>query len=99
MAFAFPSFAEPVVIDAQRSWTAAFDSYDQRNDDAYYVVTVHDDGRAVASFMVQVGLSWAGDDWTGPEFLPRLRSELTRVAATGTTNTSYAGAMVPGPHR
>jgi len=99
MAFDFPDFQVPIPLDAQRAWTAAFDSYDQRNDDAYYVVTLHDAGREVARFMVQVGVSWAGDDFTGAGFLPRLRDELQRVAATGKANTGYTGAMLPGPHR
>jgi hypothetical protein len=93
MAFTFPPYQEPTAIDARRSWTATFDSYDQRNDDVYYVVTVHEAGREAARFMVQVGLYWAGDDWTVPGFVERLTQELHKVAATGKTNTSYTGAM------
>jgi hypothetical protein len=93
MAFAFPQFNAPVTIDAQRSWTATFDSYDQRNDDVYYLVTLREDGREVARFMVQVGLYWAGDDWTGPGFAGRLHDELHKVAVTGKTNTSYTGTV------
>jgi hypothetical protein len=93
MAFTFPEFRQPVVIDAERSWTAVFESYDQRNDDVYYVVTVHQTGHESVSFMVQVGLSWAGDDWTGPGFVERLGKEIHQVAATGKTNTSYTGPM------
>jgi hypothetical protein len=99
MSFTFPDFPEPTPIDAQRSWTATVDSYDQRNDEAYYLVTLQETGREAGRFMVQVGLYWAGDDWTGPGFLPRLRDEIHRVAATRKTNTSYTGAMLPGPHR
>jgi hypothetical protein len=93
MAFAFPQFNAPVTIDFQRSWTATFDSYDQRNDDVYYVVTLREDGREVARFMVQVALYWAGDDWTGPGFVRRLHDELHKVAVTGKTNTSYTGPV------
>jgi endonuclease YncB( thermonuclease family) len=97
MAFSFPQFREPMPIDTQRSWTATFDSYDQRNDDVYYVVTIREGGTDVARFMVQVGLYWAGNDWTGPGFIKRLHQELHKVAVTGKTNTSYTGTMVPIP--
>jgi hypothetical protein len=94
MAFTFPQFHEPTAIDAQSSWTATFTSYDQRNDDVYYVVTIHKGAREVARFMVQVGLYWAGDDWTGPGFGERLQQEIHKVAVTSKTNTSYTGTMV-----
>jgi hypothetical protein len=93
MAFSFPEFPQATAIDGQRSWTARFDSYDQRNDDVYYAVTLRDDGHE-AQFFVQVGMSWAGDDWTGPDFVERLQQEIQRVAATGKANTSYTGPMV-----
>jgi hypothetical protein len=93
MAFAFPEFSEPTAIAGKRSWTATFDSYDQRNDDAYYLVTVRDDGLEEARFMAQIGMYWAGDDWTTAGFPERLHREVHRVAATGVTNTSYAGSM------
>jgi len=94
MAFTFPQLSEPTAIDAQRSWTATFDSYDQRNEDAYYVVTIQEAGREVARFMAQIGLYWAGDDWTGPGFAQRLQQEVHKIAATGKTNTTYTGKMV-----
>jgi hypothetical protein len=97
MSFTMPEFQQPITIDAQRSWTASFVSYDQRNEDVYYWVTITEDGREVARFMVQVGLHWAGDDWTGPEFLARLQGRIHDVAVTGKANTSYAGPM--GFHR
>lgn len=93
MAFTFPTFNES--LGGNRSWTGVFDSYDQRNDDVYYVITILEDGKEVARFMAQVGIAWAGDDWTGPEFTERLRRDLAEVAASGTTNTSYTGPMVP----
>src|SRR5262249_45890052 len=36
MTFTFPEYTQPTPLDAQRSWTATFESYDQRNDDVYY---------------------------------------------------------------
>jgi len=91
MAFVFPAFDEPAAVGRGRSWTAGFESYDQRNDDVYYVVALHQDAREVDRFVVQVSLHWAGDDWTGPDFLERLTRELHAVAATGRTNTTYRG--------
>jgi hypothetical protein len=93
MSFAFPHFSERCEIDATRSWTASFDSYDQRNDDCYYGVTVWEGDREVARLRVVIALSWAGDDWTGPGFVDRLREELHKVAKDRTPNTTYDGAV------
>jgi hypothetical protein len=84
MSFTYPQFNEA-------SWSAQFDSYDQRNDDVYYVITLPDGKR----FMAQVSVSWAGDDWTTPEFTSRLHQELERIAGTEKTNTTHAGGLVP----
>ncbi|GAA0390905.1 hypothetical protein Acor_19200 [Acrocarpospora corrugata] len=91
MTFAFPEFPEPAAIDADISWTAVFESYNQRLDDVYYIVTTREGVREVARFIVMVGLHWAGDDWRGPEFVRRLRQDIHEVAATGRTNTDYRG--------
>jgi len=93
MAFTFPEYTQPTPLDAQRSWTAAFESYDQRNDDVYYVVTLHEAGREDVRFIVQVFPYWAGDDWSGPEFAERMRQELHKLAGAGKTNTQYTGAV------
>ncbi|MEZ4361745.1 MAG: hypothetical protein R3B48_16270 [Kofleriaceae bacterium] len=90
MTFCYPEFSTPIALDDDRAWTATYDSYDQRNDDVYYRITIGE-----TSFMAQVGLYWAGEDWTTPEFRARLQDELHRVAARGVTNTTYTGAMVP----
>ena len=45
------------------AWTAVFDSYDQRNDDLYYVVSIHEAGHEVTRFMIQLFPSWAGESW------------------------------------
>ncbi len=92
MAFDFPQFTEPTPIDGKRSWTARYVSYDQRNEDVYYFVTVREGDHEVAQFMVQVSLYWAGDDWNVPTFLPHLRKDIGDAAAVGKTNTSYTGA-------
>jgi hypothetical protein len=91
MAFTFPQWHDRTAIDAERSWTATFDSYDQRHDDAYYVVTVHEGARDALRFVVQVSLYWAGDDWTGPAFAERIQREMHTLASAGRTNTTYGG--------
>jgi hypothetical protein len=97
MEFTWPRFDEPTAIDERRSWTAVFESYDQRNEDIYYVVALAEDGREVARFMVRADQSRTGDDWTGPDFVEDLRRDLHRVAVTGRTNTGYTGPMVRRP--
>ncbi|MCU1279404.1 MAG: hypothetical protein JWM53_2950 [bacterium] len=93
MSFTWPEFTnEP--LDGSRTWSAKFDSYDQRNEDCYYVVTLFDGERATGSFMAQVGTEFAGDDWTRPEVLQQLRARLASVAATGQTNTNYRGPVM-----
>ena len=91
----FPEFETPVTVDSQRSWTATFDSYDQRNEDVYYLVTINDADHNTARFVVQVGLYWSGDDWSDPSFTERLQQEIHEVAVTGETNTSYTGNTYP----
>lgn len=93
MEFKWPSFSEPTVIDPSRSWTARFDSCDQRNDNVYYIVTLLENGREPRRFMAQVDVGWAGNDWTGPEFAARLRERIHWVARDGVTNTSYSGPL------
>jgi hypothetical protein len=85
MAFTYPQFDEP-------TWSATFDSYDQRNDDVYYVITLKESGKRI---MGQVSIAWAGDDWNTPEFTQRLRDDLARIAASGQSNTSHTGGVVP----
>lgn len=95
MAFTFPEYPEPTPIDGERSWTARFDSYDQRNDDIYYEVTIHQGASQVARFYVKVFPAWAGDDWNRPDFADKLRQDIHKIAATGKSNTDYLGPLVP----
>jgi hypothetical protein len=91
MSFTPPEFSEPVALDAERAWTAVYDSYDQRNDDVYFRITVRGpDGES--SLMAQIGMYWAGDEWTGPDFRERLQNELHKVALSGKSNTTYIGS-------
>ncbi|GGM85778.1 hypothetical protein ACFFX1_29560 [Dactylosporangium sucinum] len=79
MELEFPDFTTPDPLDGHRSWTARFDSFNQRTDDLYYVVSIHEDGRVVRRFVVNV---WPWED---------LAAALRRLAAGGVTNTDYPG--------
>ncbi|HOW43938.1 MAG TPA: hypothetical protein PK919_02070 [Candidatus Aminicenantes bacterium] len=93
MAFTWPDFSVPEALAGQRSWTAAFDSYDQRNDNAYYVVTLREPGLEPRRFMAQIDVGWAGSDWETPGFVSGIRSRIAWVAGAGRTNTSYSGPL------
>lgn len=77
----FPGFTEPTPVAGGdgRTWTAAFDSYDSRTEDLYYVLSLWLDGQVVDRFVVSVFPS--GDP----------RDALARLAAGGVTNTEYHG--------
>ena len=89
MSFTFPAFASPITIDGG-TWTATFDSYDQRLDACYYVVMLRDAAGRPTRLVAQVPLWWAGEDWTAPDFVERLLTELHAVAQTGRSNTEYS---------
>jgi len=93
MDFTWPHFAEPAAIDEKRSWTAVFDSYDQRNDNGYYVVTLLEAGREPRRFMAQIDVGWAGDNWQTPAFAAGLKSRIDWVARQGKANTAYTGPL------
>ena len=90
MSFDWPQFSTPVTLPDGRSFTATFDSYDQRHEECYYRVTLGE-GESASAFIAQVGTEWAGDDWSTPEFTAQLLDGIRRVAATGRSNTSYEG--------
>lgn len=74
-----------------RTWSATFDSYDERNDDVYYVVTL---SGGDATFMAQVSAALSTDEWVEPEATHTLRARIGQVAATGQTNASDRGAVL-----
>ena len=57
----------------------------------YYYVRLYEGEVWVADFFVEVGMEFAGDDWSGPGFINELRARIASVAATGKTNTEYTG--------
>jgi hypothetical protein len=94
MSSSFPEFPAPQPLDGQRTWTATFESYDQRNDDIYYIVDLREGDQRVARFIAQVWPSVPGNEWDGPKFVENVRQGIAKIAATGKTNTSYIGKMV-----
>lgn len=89
MSFTWPEFAGEPIGDG-RTWSATFDSYDERKDDVYYVVTLTDG----ESFMVCVSATFSGDQWEEAEVTSTLRARIAQVAATGKTNTDYRGPVM-----
>jgi len=87
VAFEFPEFTQPVELPDGRSWTACYDSYDQRHDVAYYVVTIA--GRRADPVVAEVWMWPAGEDWTTPGFAGWLRDQVHAIAVTGASNTPY----------
>jgi hypothetical protein len=85
----WPEFANEKLDDGRR-WSATFDSYDQRKDTVYYVVTLSDG----TSFMVAVSALLSTEQWNDEEARTTLGARLGRVAATGQTNTSYRGPVM-----
>jgi hypothetical protein len=89
----WPSF-EGVPLEGAKTWSASFDSYDQRTDDCYYLVTLFEEGRELARFMVVVflaGVNGGADSSTA--LAERLREELARHARTMKSNTDYIGPV------
>ncbi|MDT3441048.1 MULTISPECIES: hypothetical protein [unclassified Pseudofrankia] len=81
MEFSWPEFARNETINGERSWTAAFDSYDQYRELCYYLVKIFDGDRPVGEVRAEVGTEFAGDDWTTPAFESELRERIAQVAA------------------
>jgi hypothetical protein len=77
-------------LDGGRTWSATFDSYDERHDVVYYVVTLSDG----TEFMVEVSAVFSSDKWDDEVARTTLRARISRVAATGRTNTEYRGAVL-----
>jgi len=92
VSFTMPEFSEPTAIDETRSWTATYDSYDQRHDVSYYTVTISEGGHQVGRIMAEVFMFPAGDDWGTAEFVPYMHKEIHKIATEGTSNTEYRGA-------
>jgi hypothetical protein len=87
------AFEWPILYAEDHSWVANYDSYDQRNEVVYYLITPKT-STGKAPFMAEVDTNRMGDDWTTPEAVNWLDQGIRRVAATGLTNTEYQGNTV-----
>jgi len=86
---AFPQFDDPNALDDGRSWTARFESFDQRNDDVYYTIRIVADGKPTEL----IGkLSYLGQDQDSDELRSTFAAQLHDIAAAGKTNTDYVGS-------
>ncbi len=82
----FPQFTEPTSLPDGATWTAEFDSYNQKTDSAYYCIT-----RQGAEGAVQL---WASVHCDGVPNDEQLRADVGAVAASGKANTDHKGSMV-----
>ncbi|MCX6559914.1 MAG: hypothetical protein NTZ26_05305 [Candidatus Aminicenantes bacterium] len=90
----WPQFPRPTKLGDGRSWTAAFESFDQRNEDVYYYILVSEEGRDPNGFFVRVTVPPEGEESAGPALRGFLRQELHRLADEGRANTEYKGSLV-----
>jgi hypothetical protein len=91
MSNAHPGFTERVPIDAARSWTATFDSYNERTLDLYFIITTYEGDSAVGRFMASVIPLWSVESWDDPAYTADLRNALHAIAVAGHPNTEYRG--------
>jgi hypothetical protein len=85
----WPEFEAKQPLADGRSWTAKFDSFDQYREYVYYLVTLHDGDKAT-KLVAQLDSNSYQGDWTD-EQQRRLTDGIAAVAASGESNTSYAG--------
>jgi len=85
----WPEFNNEPLVDG-RTWSATFESYDERHDDVYYVVTLSDG----TDLMAQCSATFSSDAWIETEVRDTLRERIGRVAATGKSNTDYRGPVL-----
>jgi hypothetical protein len=89
---------ERVPIDGRYSWTATFDSYDQRNDHIYYIVVTWQGESEFTRFRVRIWPRW-DEDSARPGFVESLRQDLHKSAIADRTNTSYVDPASTRPER
>ena len=84
----FPQFSEPNPLPGEGTWTAEFESYDMRQDTAYYYVTRTGADEGDDEYFVRLHVSGGVPDEE------ELRAQLERQAELGTANTDYTGSMM-----
>ncbi len=89
----FPDFLESRPLSSGRSWSAVFESFDQKNDDLYYVISIYRAGYELSRFMVKI----FDDPSAGvsrEEREKRIENDLFNCAKEGRPNTSYRGSSI-----
>lgn len=76
-----------------RSWTARFDSVDERKIDLYYIVTIYEGDQLTSQFYVCIFPWWSFENWNDPIYCSHLQDAIHAVAITGQTNTNYQGSL------
>ena len=85
----WPDFTQPTSLPNSATWTATFDSYNQRTEEVYYCITVHTLDSQPVSFMACVDYAWATDGMDEEAIAHGLKVRLGEIALTGKTNTTY----------
>lgn len=83
----FPDFIEPVALPGGGHWTAVCESFNPREESAYYFVTVADAEGATSEFFAEVHCPYAPS-------LQWLQPRVHEVAVRGETNTAYTGSLM-----
>jgi hypothetical protein len=80
----------PTFYAEDGSWMGMFDSYDQRNELAYYLITPKS-SLGKESFIVALATYEIRTDLSSPEAVKVLQDQIGPLAAAGETNTTYRG--------
>ena len=81
MTFTWPRFDKPIPLTERTSWTAVFESYDQRNEVCYYAVSLHGSAEGPRRIVARVDTGWAVEDWSTPDFTQRIQREISWIAS------------------
>ena len=80
-------------LDSTRTWSAAFHSYDQRNEWVYYIVAIEEQGAVTDRLLAQLDAWRGGMAWTLPVYAEVVRRDLEAVARSGVSNVAYTGDL------
>ena len=86
MSSEWPEYDHEALGDG-RTWSGTFSSFNQRTDEVYYFITIHEADRDLPRFLVAVGIGLIpATEWETPEFPGKLRQQIVREAQKGKTN-------------
>ena len=95
------SFETPQLLADALSWTAEYDSFDQRHNDVYFGIVLWRGGQEVDRFMVVVDEyvgKWDGQQrrFDATRARDHYRERLSAAAASGASNTEHGTVRFPG---